>query len=235
MDSSPDNSFIPKRGPSSKPKHVTSRQVYLFTIVSYLLFFGALVASGGVFFYERYVTEQLQQEVVALDEEIGLFRESDMEAVRNFENRLDYTAERVAASVSLVSLFEVLEAATAESAQITDMTVERNGDNYYAVTANMQTDTYDSSFFQREFYEQLPLTNVTMLENVLINTTPEESTTANGPTVTFTAVLGVPVADIPSDPIGRIVPVNNSPVSEEEATTEAIEDASLEALNEPSV
>ena len=60
--SSDTNSFIPKRGPVKRQRRAGSRQIYLFTVISYVLFSATLVASVGVFLYERYIEDQLENE-----------------------------------------------------------------------------------------------------------------------------------------------------------------------------
>jgi hypothetical protein len=196
--SSNDNSFIPKRGPVSRPRRVASQQVYLFTVISYVLFFASLVAAIGVFLYDRYIDQQLENEVAALNTEIDRFREADLETVRMFNSRIEYTKERVNASVSVPSIFTVLENTTAETAQIESLAIERLGDSVFDVEAMMRTDTFDSSLFQREFYEQESTINDLALTDLTIETQgDEESENPTETFITFNAMLAVPVSSVP--------------------------------------
>lgn len=225
--SSNDNSFIPKRGPVSRPRQTGARQVYVFTLVSYVLFFTSLIAAGGLFLYERYIDEQLQNEIIALDVEIERFREADLENVRSFNSRLEYSKERLDATVSLPALFSVLEATTAETAQIERLTIQRIGDERLAVSAAFLTDTFDSALFQREFYEQEQLIDQIALSDVTIELGSEETgESALTTRISFDALLAVPTAAIPLTvtPASLSAPIVEpaSAVDETTTTTEAL-------------
>lgn len=205
--SSDNNSFIPKRGPASRPRRVRSQQLYVFTLVSYVLFFASLVASIGVFFFDRYIDQQLENEVSALNSEIDRFREADLDTVRAFNARLENMKDRVNATVSLPTILTIIENTTAQSAQVERLSIERQNDEQLAVTAVMQTDTFDSSLFQREFYEQDTQINAVSLDNLSINFAAGEAsdTAPLATTVSFNAELLIPAAAVPLtlDPVDQ--------------------------------
>ena len=80
-------SFIPKQNPVKRSRKRVSRQVYLFTIISYVSLFAAVIASVGVFFYSSYTDRLLDDEIAALDSEINSF-EDHLPVVR--EHHIDW-------------------------------------------------------------------------------------------------------------------------------------------------
>lgn len=226
--SSSDNSFIPKRGPTNRPRRAASQQLYVFTLIAYVLFFGTLVATAGVFFYGRYIDTQLEGEVTTLNTEINRFHEDDMEEVRSFNNRLDNSGERVAAAASISSLLTTIEQATARSAQFERITLERERDNSYAVEIAIETDNFDSSIFQREFYEQETTINSVSISELDVKTDSGEEATGETK-IAFTAILGVPISSIPVTP--ALINSNISdPVPESVVIEEVVEEVPLEEV-----
>lgn len=200
-----DTSFIPKRGPANRSRRSGSKQVYVFTLVAYVLFFATLVATVGVFLYDRYIDQQLTNEVAALNEEINLFREADLEQVRLFNDRITFASERVSAASSLGILFSAIEAATAETVQLTTLDLERVDDNYYAVALNVETETLDSSIFQRELLEQVSTFDIAVIDEISIVSESIESEAVNQESfVSYVATLGVPQAAVDFVPAANI-------------------------------
>lgn len=148
------NSFIPKRGPIKKARRVVTRQVYVFTLVSYILIFASLIASLGVFIYEQVINRQLSAEVVALDSEIASFNQADMERVTAFNNRLQQAKARLNATVSIASLLDIVEKSTITTAQFMSFSLERELDDQLVVITQIETDSFDSVIFQREILKQ---------------------------------------------------------------------------------
>jgi hypothetical protein len=154
-DLSNNNSFIPKRGPVDKKKNrVTSRPVYVFTLISYILMFATLIAVAGSYFYSKVVDQNLQQEIALLNAEISSFSESDMQKVLDFDSRLIQAADRLNNSVSVASVFDALEAATIDTVQISTLDLVREADDQFVLSAAIATDSFDSTIFQRGVYQR---------------------------------------------------------------------------------
>jgi hypothetical protein len=149
-------SFIPKRAPKKRSRTTASRQVYVFTLVSYTLIFAALIAAVSVFFYHRYLESQLASAVSDLNTAIASFEVAEMERVLELDSRLRQADERVDFSASTVSLLEALEAATVASVQVEGASIERRGDAGYVLSATLLADDFDSTLFQRSVLEQAP-------------------------------------------------------------------------------
>ncbi len=196
MPNTPNASFIPKQSPAKRSRYVASRQLHLLTLVSYVLFIATLIASAGLFFYTRYLNSKLTSEVEALNADIAGFNESDMDQVREFNYRLQQANQRLSNSVSLKSIFAALEQATAQSVQVVDFSLKRNNDSDYEISAKLETDSFDSTLFQRSLFEGNSVMNSVNVSDLLI-TTSEDG--ANG--VTFTAKIGVPLASVPYEAV----------------------------------
>lgn len=230
-----DNSFIPKRGPVSRPRRVASRQVYLITVISYVLFSASLVAAVGVFLYDRYIDQQLENEVVALNAEIERFREADLETVRTFNSRIESTKERVNAAASLPAIFTILENTTAETAQIESLAIERLNDSVFSVQATIRTNNFDSSLLQREFYEQENTIDGLALRNVTIVTDGDaDAENEAESSITFEADLAVPASSIPLTADLLSVPANDSAVQLDQGFGTTSDDV-LSASNEDGI
>ena len=229
MPNTPSSSFIPKQGPAKRSRQVVSRQVHIFTVLSYILFFGALIASAGVFLYAKHAQNQLRNEVTALDAAIANFSSEKMEQVKAFNIRLIQAEGRINNSVSAVSILESLEVSTAQSVAIESLTLKRVEDEKFRLTASIATDSFDSALFQRGLYERNPIIQSVAFKDVgLGNESSEEDAPSSG--VSFKAEIEVPLAAIPYTPNGVVVPVTENTVVEIGTSTEAVS-SSTESLS----
>ncbi len=218
MPNTPSSSFIPKQGPAKRSRQIVSRQVHVFTVLSYVLFFGALTASAGVFLYSKHIDTQLENEITALDTAIANFSDEKMEQVKGFNTRLLQAKDRINNSVSAVSIFESLEASTAQVVSLESLTLKRIEDETFLLTAKVNTDDFDSVLFQRGLYERNSMIQSVAFEDVSLGTTDsEEGDTGSG--VSFEAELKVPLSAVPYKPDGTPVPLTDNTVFEVGSTT----------------
>lgn len=221
MPNTPSSSFIPKQGPAKRSRQVVSRQVHLFTVLSYVLFFGALTASAGVFLYAKHTDKQLRTEIVALDTAIANFSNEKMEQVKAFNTRLIQAQERVGNSVSAVSIFESLEASTAQAVSLQGLTLKRIEDEKFLITAEVNTDTFDSALFQRGLYERNSIIEAVAFEDVSLGKT-DSAEDAPRAGISFKAEIDVPLSAVPYTPTGIQVPVTETTVVEISTTTDQV-------------
>jgi hypothetical protein len=208
MKSSSDNSFIPKRGASKRKQVAGSRPFYIFTYISYILMFAALLSSGGVYLYAQYIDSELAIEIKELNSEIGSFNQADMERVTEFNLRLAQAQDRLDNSVSIASVFDALEQATIDTVQIESLLIEREDDNQLLVEAIIQTDSFDSTIFQRGVYlrnNTIQDVEIQDVENTTLAETDLEVGAVAGadstrPAVSFRALLGIPLETVPAKP-----------------------------------
>ncbi|MFW6209931.1 MAG: hypothetical protein ACOC4E_00375 [Patescibacteria group bacterium] len=152
-DRSQNQSFIPKAIPTKKRPQKPTRRIYLFTVISYVAMFSALLASGSVFLYQNYMQTLLDAEIRGLTAEINDFNEARMIEVLEFDERLSAADRLMSNSFSVVSVLSALEAATAGSVQLESLTLEQVGEDTLQLSASVVADTFDSTIFQRRFYE----------------------------------------------------------------------------------
>lgn len=200
MPNSPSSSFIPKQGPAKRSRQVVSRQVHLFTVLSYVLFFASLAGSVAVFLYSKHIENQLDSEVEALSGEIGSFSDVKMEQVRSFNMRLQQASDRIGNSVSSVAVLESLEDATVQAVNIEKLRMERVADETFVVTAQINTDTFDSSLFQRGVYERSPVVESVSIEDLSLAKEADSEGEATNSGVSFKAELHVPLKGVPYQP-----------------------------------
>jgi hypothetical protein len=221
MEGSSNSSFIPKRNPN-KPRRMVGRQVYLFTVISYVVFVATIITSIGVFIYQRYVEAQMAKEVEQFNTEIGRFNEADMEKVKDFDLRLTKASSRLEHNVSLGSIFTALEQAAVQTVQMKSLNLKRSGDQGFELTALLETDNFDSSIFQREMYEQNGLirsVNITDIDihGVEVGADGEQSIAKR---VSLSAVLGVPISSVAYQPNPASIPIfDDIPVAEAATST----------------
>ena len=226
MPNSPSSSFIPKQGPAKHSRQVVSRQIHLFTVLSYVLFFATLAGSVGVFLYHKYTSSQLDAEVTALSGEIGSFSDVKMEQVRAFNMRLNQTADRIGNSVSAVAVLESIEDATVQSVNIDSLEMKRDGDETFVVTAEITTDSFDSSLFQRGVYERSPIVESVLIDDLGLAEDGETDSDALNKQVSFKAELHVPLNGVPYKPASTLPIVTELPpvnVATTSTTTDIIE------------
>ncbi len=192
------NSFIPKRGPATRSRSTVSRQVYVFTIVSYVLMFATLLSVGGVYLYSKLLDQQLNDEIAKLNTAINSFSESDMQEVLEFDNRLQQASGRLNNSVSMVSVFGALEAATVNTVKIASLSLEREQDEKFILEANIETDSFDSTLFQRDIYQQNQAVDAVTFSDVnSVQAADGEEGQYLVPIISFTAEIEVPLAAVP--------------------------------------
>jgi hypothetical protein len=182
------------------------------------LFFGSLTASAGVFLYDSYTDTQLRNEIVALDTAIANFSNEKMEEVKTFNTRLIQAKDRLSSSVSTVSIFESLEASTAQAVSIEELTLKRVEDEKFLIEANLNTDTFDSALFQRGLYERNPIIETVSFEDVSLGQADSEKDAPRSG-VSFKTEIGVLLSSILYQSEEISVPVEETNIVEMSTTT----------------
>lgn len=148
------SSFIPKQGTPKRARRTMTREIYLFTLISYVVIFATLLATGGVFLYNQYTIKQKDKAVEELSQEIASFKQVDMERVKDFDQRLSMINGRLEASASVLSVLSALEASTVGTVQIESLALAREDDEMYVLEALIVTDSFDSTIFQRGIFKR---------------------------------------------------------------------------------
>ncbi len=255
--SNANNSFIPKRGPVTRRRTAASKQVYVFTLFSYVLVFAILLGTGATFLYSKYVQNRLGEEVAGLSATIQDFNESDMNRVQDFDLKLKQAAERFNNSASIVSVLEILEAATIGTVEIDSLSLEREADDKFLLSASMITDSLDSTIFQRgvyklDKYEMEDNVSSMVITDFTRSATEDELGGENGAVVvSFNASIEVPLSNVLFENedendgeseveipvVEEVIPLDTSSTT---ATTtpqesQVPEDSDLEDSNQPTI
>jgi hypothetical protein len=147
-------SFIPKQNPAKVARRASTRQVYLFTVLSYVVFFSSLVAVAALFIYSHLTTQNVAQVVSEYNSEIASFNQGNLHKVIELDERLNRTADLLNTTISLRTALAVIDAATIDTVQFQQLAVERGEGNQVMLDAVVSTDSFDSVLFQRRIYEQ---------------------------------------------------------------------------------
>ncbi len=199
MPGSSNTSFIPKHTPNKAERKGSPRQMFLGTLLVRVLFFAVLIAAVGTFFYERSLRSQLDSEMFKFTTAASSY-DSDAEklaTVVSMDNRLKQAAEIFAYNVSTLAIFEALEGATIASAQFTSVDVTREKPEEIIVVANVRTNTFDSTLFQRSIFSDTDILAETELADVTIEGTSSEGE-ENETNIVFKATMTINPEDIPA-------------------------------------
>lgn len=150
-----DSSFIPKNANRAK-KPRTGKRIYVFSYISYIFFFGTLLAVFGTYFYSSQVEHSLESYRAELAAESARFSEGDINEVRDLEKRLIVADELLAESNAPSRIFEALETVIADTFRINDFSYDRLPDNSIVLTFAGGTETFDAALFQRELMSSVP-------------------------------------------------------------------------------
>lgn len=196
MPDSPNSSFIPKRGPTPSRRGSPSKRLYLFTFVSYMLLFASLVAAGGMYLYNVYLDRQFANEVKLLSEEMQSFSVANMQKVLEFDSRLKQASSRFDNSVSVAAIFRAIESVTIDTVMLKSLDLTRSADEKYLLSASVQTDSFDSTIFQRDTYQQNQSISAVEILNVQasVDSSSEESSAQS--VFSFSAEIEVPVSAV---------------------------------------
>lgn len=230
--SSSNSSFIPKRGTQKLKRRVRNGNLYILTIFSYIILFTTLVASAAVYIYGEYIHGQLQVEITEMNTAVSNFKEADMQHVQEFDNRLRQAQHRLNNSVSVTSIFAAIESATIDSVRFRDFQLIRDLDNGFIVQANIDTDSFDSSLFQRGVFERNQVIEEVEIDSLVLNESVNESGSSIGQSISLVAKLSVPLSAVPYVGTNLTAPVinalANTPPQVIEETTELPADATTE-------
>lgn len=160
-------SFIPRRTPTAPKKQRNARSIGLFGYASYILFFGSILLSLGMFIVSQQVQSTLQEKQTELTSIKDQFQQSEMDRVREYENFLEQTTAVFGRSISIGQLFTAIEGSVVESAFLTEMTLERTTSELM-LEAAVQSDSFDTALFQRSVYEEFPILTSFTLDNVAL-------------------------------------------------------------------
>ncbi len=143
-------SFIPQHPTQGTIKNRTVKKVYLLTYISFVLFFGTILGTAGIFVYKNVQTKLLERQKSQLVIEKDKFSESAIESVRELDKRIESAKKRLENHVSVVSVFKALEESTAQSMLLKTFEYTREEDASPKVVLTAETKIFNSVLFQRD-------------------------------------------------------------------------------------
>jgi hypothetical protein len=148
-------SFIPKNTTKvRKPR--SGRRIYVFSYVSYVIFFGTLLTIIGAYVYSLQVNRSLENQRAQLDAERQSFSDSDIAYVRDLEKRLLVAARLVGESSAPSRLFDAIQSVIADNVALVDFKYERQPNNNFMLTFTGAMNQFDAAIFQRELFAAVP-------------------------------------------------------------------------------
>ncbi len=221
MPENSNTSFIPKRNPTKTGRNNSPRPVFIGLLVVRVIFFAVLIASIGVFAYEKKLKSDLDFEIQNLNSVISTFNEDDLDEIVSIDNRLNQIKYRLAHTASITSIFGAIEAATLGTVEIDDLKLKRLDDTLFSIESKMKTDSFDSVLFQRGQLERNDKLVVTAISDVILQNEVETTDragvkvpTSEKTVILFNAELAVNTDLIPHVPLSEPSPIETLPVSE---------------------
>jgi len=198
MENSQGTSFIPKSPVKGTVKPRGVRRVYILTYVTYVLFFGTLLATAGVFMYGLTIDAQLVSEKERLSVERDSFNQADLEKVRELESRMDTAFSILDRHVSLHSVFKALEVVTLRPVQLYGFEYTKDLNNSLNLTLLARTKNFNNALFQREILSGNAILNGATISDIkYTGSEPEDGLPAASEEVQFTITKKLSVGDIP--------------------------------------
>lgn len=142
-------SFIPKQSKNT-PKPRTSRRIYIFSYISYVLFFGTLLAVLGVYLYAQQINHALAEQQDLLEGERTSYSEGDIAQVRDMEKRLIMVEQLLLEASAPSRIFNALESVIASTVYVRSFLYERAANSNFTVAFTIGTEDFDSAVFQQE-------------------------------------------------------------------------------------
>lgn len=126
MESPVRTSFIPKQAVQTVASHRQRPAVSIFLIIGVLIFFFAIVASGGIYFYKGYLTQKLDNQAKTLQQEKDAFKPDFLEELSQLDTRLNVANALLAAHQAPSLLFKFLEENTIVSVRFLNFDYTKN-------------------------------------------------------------------------------------------------------------
>jgi len=200
MPGSSNTSFIPKHTPNKGERKSSPRQLFLGTLLVRILFFAVLLAAAGTFFYERSLQTDLTVAITNFTTAASSYNADGekLATIRRMDNRLRQAGEIFDSNVSTVAIFEAMEEATIVSSQLKVLDITREKPDKILVIANVQTNTFDSTLFQRSIFTGNDILSSAIVEDVTVEGMATEEAPTTDKNILFKTTITINPADIPS-------------------------------------
>ena len=148
MDQKIQTSFIPKK-PIASDSAQSSGTSFL-TFISLFIFFIMLLATGGSFFYERYLVQQTLVVQESLKKTSETFNEASIEQLIALDKRIESAKQILSHHTVLTPLFDLLGDSILQTVRFGDLTYSADATGKISLVAHGQAVNYSSIAFQSD-------------------------------------------------------------------------------------
>ncbi len=143
-------SFIPKNTQRIQKRVRTTYRIYLLSYLSYVFFFGTLIAVIGTYLYAVQVNNGLKAIKTDFDTARQVFSESDIEGVRQLEKRLLTADQLLSQSAAPSRVFEEVEKIVAENIQFIRFSYEALPNQKAMLSLTGKAEDFNQILYQRD-------------------------------------------------------------------------------------
>ena len=167
-------SFIPKRTLDTQTRIERADTVNIFTVLSTLVFFLILLASGGIFFWKQTLQSQVAEVEAQLVKEKESFNEQGIVDLTRLDQRLTASAQLLDSRLYTSKIFKLLNDNTIKTVRFGKFTVDPllTDKSKLKVTVSGQAKDYASVALQSDIFSKL---NYAVLEYELSNLTLDQA------------------------------------------------------------
>lgn len=143
-------SFIPKNTQRIQKRVRTTYRIYLLSYLSYVFFFGTLIAVIGVYFYAIQVQNNLESVKADLESARLAFSAEDIEGVRSMEKRLLVANQLLNQMAAPSRIFTELEKIVADNVKFIRFSYEALPNQQAKITLTGKADHFNQILYQRD-------------------------------------------------------------------------------------
>lgn len=143
-------SFIPKNANRVQMRARGTHRIYLLSYLSYVFFFGTLIAVVAIYFYAVQVETQLENVKSDLEAARARFSERDIETVRALEKKLLASNQLLSEAAAPSRIFADIESVATSDIQFSAFKYERLPGQQFRVTLEGKADDFNQALYQRD-------------------------------------------------------------------------------------
>ena len=167
MDPRFQTSFIPKK-PITATSSVWEKTVNIFSLVATVLFIVSVAFSGGVFFYEKLVADQIKTNEVNLNKSKSHFDPNLIENVKRLDTRIETSKKLLSSHVSVTPFFGFLSSVTLKSVRFKDISFSYLSGDKVVVLMKGQAQSYEAVALQSDLLEEQSNLNDTVISDMAL-------------------------------------------------------------------
>ncbi len=130
-------SFIPKK-PMIQERAVQARPTSFFTVISIIILFTMLIASGGLYFYKGVVSKSIVSKESALLLAKNRFEPEKITQLQTLDKRLKASADILSKHVAVSPIFAVLQDITMKTVRYTEFTYQQGNEKDSKILVSMK-------------------------------------------------------------------------------------------------